>query len=459
MDKSKSSSKKAQRLVTTGKSLGPLLALALLALPAAATGQARGGPPMGFPGGGFPGQGIGGPFGGGPPGGLPVHLPDLPVHGRPVWAGIEGVAGGLERAAQAVPVKLSKLQKDRAAGLVQQSPALYELDRNGALAIRGEVMATGLGPSALARVQQKGFAVLRRDAVPGADLDLVVFARTGLDNEHAIKQLRKIAPEGTYAPNHVLFESGLPARARNAGRSVPEPSGAEGPVTVGLIDTGVAPVIDADPRLRIVRRNFAQGESKAGAHGTAVAALLAREQGKLSLYAADIFGSDPRGGTSELLVRALGWMSASRVPVVNVSMVGPANPIVGVVVARLIGLGLTIVAPVGNDGAAARPLYPASYPGVVAVSAAGAGGRLLPEASRVRRVDFVAPGIATVPDPAGHPSEVRGTSFAAPVVSRLIADRVHAPDPAAAQRAIRALAASAQRPKDAGAYGHGLIGF
>ncbi|GEO01209.1 hypothetical protein NSE01_30410 [Novosphingobium sediminis] len=48
-------------------------------------------------------------------------------------------------------------------------------------------------------------------------------------------------------------------------------------------------------------------------------------------------------------------------------------------------------------------------------------------------------------------TEVRGTSFAAPLVSRRIADRLHAPDPAAAQRAIRALSA--------GAYGHGLIGF
>lgn len=443
-----------------GKHLGSMLAMALLVLPVAATGQVLGGPPMGLPGGGFPGGGIGGPFGGGPPGGLPGHLPDLPVHGRPAWAGVEAVTGGLERAEQAVSIKLSKLQKDRAAGLAQQSPALYELDRNGALAIRGEVMATGLGTAALARVQQKGFAVLRRDTVPGADLDLVVVTHAGMDNDHAMKLLRKIAPEGTYAPNHVLFESGMPARADSAERSGPaEPAGGEGPVAVGLIDTGVAPVIDADPRVHVVRRTFAQGESRPGAHGTAVAALLAREKGHLSLYAADIFGSDPRGGTSELLVRALGWMSASHVPVVNVSMVGPANPIVGVVVARLIVSGLTIVAPVGNDGAAARPLYPASYPGVVAVSAAGANGRLLPEASRVRRVDFVAPGIAMVPDPGGRLTEVRGTSFAAPIVSRLIADRVRSPNTLAAQKAIRALASAAQHPKDTGAYGHGLIGF
>lgn len=450
----------------TGKPVWHIMALTLLALgmllPAAAAAQARGGPPMGLPGGiGFPGPMIGGALGGGPPSGLPVHLPDLPVHGRPVWAGVEAVSGGLEGAAQAVAVKLSKLQRDRASGLVKQSPALYELDRGGALSIRGEVMVTGLDAAALARLEKRGFAILRRETVPGADLDLAVVSHEGLDIEHAIRTLRKIAPEGVYAPNHVLFESGMPARgeSRRSGGE-PEESEAAGPVTVGLIDTGVAPVIDADQRIHVVRRAFAQGESRPGAHGTAVAALLSREKGRLAIYAADIFGSDPRGGTSELLVRALGWMSASRVPVVNVSMVGPANPIVGVVVARLIGLGMTIVAPVGNDGAAARLLFPASYPGVVAVSAAGPGGRLLPEASRVRRVDFVGPGIAMVPDPAGRMTEVRGTSFAAPIVSRLIADRVHSPDAASAQKALRALAATAQRPKaDAGAYGHGLIGF
>ncbi|MCW1383799.1 S8 family serine peptidase [Novosphingobium sp. KCTC 2891] len=440
---------------------GHLLAVTLIALgsllPVPVHAQTRGGPPMGMPGGG----GFAGPMGGGPPVGSPVHLPDIPVRGRPAWAGVEAVTAATERATQAVSAKLSKVQRDRAADRVKQAPGLYELDRKGALSIRGEVMVTGLDGAALAHLAQSGFAVLRRDKVPGVDMDLAVVSRTGLDITHAIRMLRKIAPEGTYAPNHVLFESGLTANARRPSRGAQaDVAGGEGVVTVGLVDTGVAPAIDSDPRIHMVRRNFAAGESRPGAHGTAVAALLARERGRLTLYAADIFGSDVRGGTSELLVRALGWMATSRVPVVNVSMVGPANPIVALVVARLTGLGFTIVAPVGNDGGAARPLYPASYPGVVAVSAVGANGRLLPEASRVRRVDFVAPGIATVPDPAGRPTEVRGTSFATPIVSRLIADRVRVPDVAAAQRAIRALATGAQRPRgDAGAYGHGMIGL
>jgi subtilisin family serine protease len=187
--------------------------------------------------------------------------------------------------------------------------------------------------------------------------------------------------------------------------------------------------------------------------------LLARAPGVVTIYAADIFGVGPRGGTTELLVRALAWMAGERVPVINVSMVGPANALLAPIIRTMIDRGFTIVAPVGNDGAAARPLFPASYPGVIAVSAADAAGQLLPEASRVRRVDFVGPGIATVPDPAGRATTVRGTSFAAPIISRDIADQVHMPDPDAARQAIARLSRSAVRPKSGAKwFGHGMIG-
>jgi len=104
-------------------------------------------------------------------------------------------------------------------------------------------------------------------------------------------------------------------------------------------------------------------------------------------------------------------------------------------------------------------LHPASYPGVIAVSAADTDGRLLTEASRVKRVDFVGPGIATVPDPSGQATIVRGTSFAAPIISRQIADYVRAPNPGSARQAIARLSQSALRPRsDRKWSGYGLIG-
>jgi hypothetical protein len=54
---------------------------------------------------------------------------------------------------------------------------------------------------------------------------------------------------------------------------------------------------------------------------------------------------------------------------------------------------------------------------------------------------------------------VRGTSFAAPIISRDIADQVHMPDPDAARQAIARLSRSAVRPKSGAKwFGHGMIG-
>jgi subtilisin family serine protease len=351
---------------------------------------------------------------------------------------------------------MAEPEQRRATARAKADPAAYELDRNGALAIRGEVLATGLEATDLAMIERKGFSVKRGEEIAGLGTTLAVLMHDGMSAVRAIGILRRIAPHGSYALNNVMFESGT-ASAQTPSPS--RPGDARGrPSKVGMIDTGVAPQVGAAPRIRLVQRNFAAGDSHPDLHGTAVADLIARESGAVTIYAADIFGSDPHGGTSELLIRALGWMASERVPVVNVSMVGPANPIVEAITEKLIGLGFTIVAPVGNDGTAAKPLYPASYRGVIAVSAAGADGRLLPEASRVRRVDFVAPGIATV-SISGRQTEIRGTSFAAPVVSRLLADQIEAPDREAALRAIAMLVRNAQRPKkDRRWYGYGLVG-
>jgi hypothetical protein len=153
-------------------------------------------------------------------------------------------------------------------------------------------------------------------------------------------------------------------------------------------------------------------------------------------------------------------MAQSKVPVINISMVGPPNDLVGLAVSRMIDRGFTIVAPVGNDGPAARPIFPASYAGVIAVSASDANGRLLPEASRVTRVDFVAPGIATVIGPSGATETVRGTSFAAPIVSRLLADNQNVPDVTLARNALAGLARKAGRPTEGRKwYGQGIVGL
>ena len=406
---------------------------------------------------------------GGSSGGMPSNMPmprditgprDLPGRGPPEWNDNASSRGssGLEQADIARDRRLSKTQSDRATLIARDRPADYELDRNGALAVRGEVLTSGLEAYQLARIERAGFKVIRRSEIAELGITVEVVEHDDLSASQAIKRLRRIDPDGRFDLNHVYFESSAgPAQGLVA--SVPMQSSLGARAVVGMIDTGVAPIVESSARVRIVRRSFSSGPAVA-AHGTAVAALLARERGMITIYAADIFGVGMQGGTAELLARALGWMASQRVPVINVSMVGPSNGLVGAATNAMIVRGYIIVAPVGNDGPRAELLYPASYPGVIAVSAAGADGRLLPEASRVKRVDFVGPGIATVPDPSGRMTVVRGTSFAAPIVSRQLADLVTSPNPGAARRALSLHSSKAIRRRASGnAFGRGLVGI
>jgi len=206
------------------------------------------------------------------------------------------------------------------------------------------------------------------------------------------------------------------------------------------------------------------------AHATAVASLLAgRTEGfrgaapGATLYVADVYGATPAGGSALSVVRGLGWLAQRKTPVINISLVGPPNALLEAGVAALIAKGHVVVAAVGNDGPGAAPLYPAAYPGVVAVTGVDARRRVLPEAGRGAYVSFAAPGADMAA--AGLDAElvgVRGTSFAAPLAAGRLARLLPRPDPALAQRAVELLGREAS---DLGApgrdpvYGRGLVAF
>lgn len=432
-----------------------ILAAALLAGlggAAAGWGQAHRGPPPGIPFGGPPIAAIGRPdlgmMRGGPPATLPAAASERAR---------SAASQGLATAFAAQNVRLSEPQRARAASLAARNPELFELDRNGALAIRGEVLVAGVDAAALARFEAAGFSVVQKEELPALGLTLATVATAGRPSAQALAQLRKLAPQADFGLNHVLFESGA-ASAAVAPAGTETSFDAAATPRVGMIDTGVGPQVDRRPQSRLIRRSFVPGAAPPRDHGTAVATLLMRQPGPIAVYAADIFGANGIGGTAGLLLRALDWLAGQEVPVITVSMVGPPDPITALAVKRLVDRGFLIVAPVGNDGPAARPLYPASYDGVIAVSAAGNDGALLPEASRVRRVDFVGPGIASLVGSDGSSITVRGTSFAAPVVARRLAQYLPSPSPAAARRAVQTLARQAvPPPRHDGRYGHGLI--
>jgi len=160
---------------------------------------------------------------------------------------------------------------------------------------------------------------------------------------------------------------------------------------------------------------------------------------------------------------AFAWLARERVPVINISLVGPANGLLEQLIRLVTARGHIVVAAVGNDGPGAPPLYPAAYPAVVAVTAVDARRRrVLIEACRGKHVDFAAPGADMAA--AGLNAEfalVRGTSFAAPIAAGLFARQLTQIDRARAASVVAALTSQAVdlgvRGPDK-VYGNGLLG-
>ena len=83
--------------------------------------------------------------------------------------------------------------------------------------------------------------------------------------------------------------------------------------------------------------------------------------------------------------------------------------------------GVVVVAAAGNGGGAVA--FPASYPGIIAVSSVDESGRLVSSANRGPQVAVLAPGVRLVSTRLGGGSGTiaDGTSYAAPLVSGTVA--------------------------------------
>ncbi|HEX4180070.1 MAG TPA: S8 family serine peptidase [Caulobacteraceae bacterium] len=364
---------------------------------------------------------------------------------------------------QIADLRLSRLRQ-----LVRDNPKSLETDDHGAPVVRGEVLAVSPTAAALQAAEAAGFVVARRERLEPLGLDEVVLSPPqGQSARQAVRRLRKLDPEGQYDFDHI-YSAASSGPATDARPSAPPAVEHAPPGTrVGLLDTGFSRDDPAFAGAPVEQQAFAPGGIKADAHGTAVASLIVGQAGRFHgaapgarLYAADVYGTGPAGGSADAIVRALAWMAREGVPVINVSLVGPPNLTLEAAVRALNASGALIVAPVGNDGPAAPPLYPASYPGVVAVTAVDRTGRVIFEAGRAKHVDFAAPGADMVAEkPGGGLVAVRGTSFASPIVAGRLAVLLHAPDPPRAARALNALSAEAGRPGgEGGRLGLGVVG-
>lgn len=379
----------------------------------------------------------------------------MPSVGQTVGDVVGSVGQTVDRATNSDLVEparsVAALARDRVkrlADFARQNRAQIDLDEDRQPARRGIVMLLDPDTVSLDAARRLGFtthdvAGLEELGIAASELSVP----EGMVLADALKRLRAALPDKTVTADQIHFQSG--SVAIGASRSL---SKGEAPINipVGMIDGGVASMV---PVIRA--RSFAVGGPIPSDHGTAIASLL-RNAGVAKIISADVYGRDPAGGSALAIARALGWMATENVPVVSISLVGPRNPLLERAVAGVTARGTIIVAAVGNDGPAAAPAYPASYPSVLAVTGVNGKQRPLIEAGRALHLDYAAPAAdMKALDLRGRDKPVRGTSFAVPFVAARAAAAIDNRKPVRA-----ALDAEAQDlgPKGADAgYGRGLL--
>jgi subtilisin family serine protease len=393
------------------------------------------------------------------PGGAP-----LPVLPQKLTQTIGQTAASLEQ--------LSDVRRLQIANLIRANPRTVAADPRGNPIVRDELLAFSPSAKGLEAARALGLETVREQTIDDLDIRLVVLKPPpNLPVAKALSRLREADPAGIYDFNHIYLGGGLGAAPPDA----PPPGNDAGagstdrPASrVGLIDAGVD---IAHPAFHdAVIHSWGCGDRiLPSTHGTAVASLLlGRPTGfhgvsvGAELYAANVYCDAPTGGAVDALAAAFSWLARQRVAVINVSLVGPDNAALAQIVRALTARGYLLVAAVGNDGPAAPPLYPASYPRVVGVTAVDSHRRVLIEAARGKQVMFAAPGADMVAaDNGGKYSAVRGTSFAAPIVAGLLAQMLFTPDLSASDAAVEALALHAIDLGPPGrdlTYGFGLVG-
>jgi hypothetical protein len=363
-----------------------------------------------------------------------------------------------------------------AGGNEQQSSQRFQaaVDVNGRN-IEAEVWVVLVPAEFAERIAAWGFTIREQRELNALDRVLLrVDAPEDRDIAQAALELALDAPGTVVDYNHVYGISD-DAAVVDAG---PAPVAATAPAArsgkaIGIIDSWLDATHPSLGGVAVVQQDFVPfGNDRTTAHGTAVASIMLGTSANPGasprfdqLYAASVFFKDDEGGiraTSDGLLSALDWLAAADgVDVINMSLAGPPNALLEIVLDELAGQGLVIVAAVGNNGPTGPPLYPAAYDSVVGVTAVDSVQRIYRYANRGRQVMFAAPGVQVrVAAPAGTYAVKSGTSLAAPFVAALVAESIAARQWSAAEalHSLTATAVDLGEPHFDEIFGYGLVG-
>jgi len=302
-----------------------------------------------------------------------------------------------------------------------------DIDFEGHARRSSEVLLVGRDEH-LAALRDAGYRVITTQRLSSLGESIVrVRVNTGESIEQALQHLRTIVPDADIASNHLFRASQQPSSMADGTRRSIEANAITSNTSntvIGIIDTGADNSQDVLKVAVIDTQGLTDSGYVARTHGTIVSKIACTEGARLAV--ADVFGVDNEShlvAPADAIARAVDWLLAKHVLLINVSIEGPDNAVLAHVIRRAIAQGAVIVAAAGNSGPAAPAAFPAAYPGVIAVTAVDENNNVYPRANRGQYIAFAARGVRVPVSDGAARGMVSGTSFAAPIVTAEIARR------------------------------------
>lgn len=183
------------------------------------------------------------------------------------------------------------------------------------------------------------------------------------------------------------------------------PTAAPSALKLGVIDAALDPALPLAVSQKTLRSLLAVGEVPAPIdHGNTIAQLIAgvpqaggfsgAAAGMQLYWAGTVRLAGGRASSHSFnTIAALEWLMTERVNLINLSLGGPGDAVLEAIFIRLRDKPVLLVAAAGNNGPAAPPVYPAAYPGVLAVTAIDADTQPYARANYGAYISLAAPGV------------------------------------------------------------------
>ena len=351
-----------------------------------------------------------------------------------------------------------------------------DLDQDGDRYLRNQHLVM-LSMTAFNELEDLGLSYRQATPLNSFGQVLVEFDQPDMPDLSVLSQVLN-APLLTEAKNHIYQYQRTESDAARTGAGwepyegltlAPLPQAQRNP-RIGVIDSSVDLAHPSLREARITGLSFIEsGLEPLSDHGTAVSSVLVGNskdyRGLLpnaEILAAGVFYRTEEGDAASIksILLALDWLLRAEVDAINMSLAGPANPLLERALKMVADSGVVVIAAAGNNGPGAPPAYPAAYPEVLAVTAIDQQEHVYFRANRGAYIDFAAPGVAIRHASSGGGfDQSSGTSYAVPFVTAAVAVLLDRQGPGDTVASLRANAIDLGDPDFDEVFGYGRIYF